>query len=155
VTAWPRRVLFVCLGNACRSQMAEAFARAYGSDVILPASAGLRPAVRVAPDTVRAMAEKSLDLNGQFPKSVRQLGRSGFDLGINMSDFALLDHFEFPIREWRVPDPIFLTYEEHCDVRDQIECLVMDLIMEFRRERDIRPFRHHATPRPPTHKPAD
>jgi arsenate reductase (thioredoxin) len=154
VSTWPRRVLFVCLGNACRSQMAEAFARAYGSDVILPASAGLRPAVKVAPDTVRAMAEKSLDLEGQFPKSVRQLGHSEFDLGINMSDFALSDHFEFPIREWRVPDPIFLTFEEHCEVRDQIEYLVVDLIQEFRREKKIRPFRGAASPQP-THKPAD
>jgi len=55
-----KRVLFVCLGNSCRSQMAEAFARAYGSDVLIAASAGLTPASGVAADTSRAMAEKGL-----------------------------------------------------------------------------------------------
>jgi arsenate reductase len=44
-----QRVLFVCVGNACRSQMAEAFARAYGSDVLVPASAGFIPAAKVPP----------------------------------------------------------------------------------------------------------
>ena len=128
--------------------MAEAFARAYGSDVILPASVGLRPARALAPDTVRAMAEKSLDLRGQFPKSVRQLGRDQFDLGINMNVLPLPDGLDFPVREWNVPDPIFLTYEEHCEVRDQIEELVKDLIQEFRREKEIRPFRQTTWPPP-------
>ena len=45
----PKRVLFVCIGNACRSQMAEAFARAYGSDVLVASSAGLFPAKAVPP----------------------------------------------------------------------------------------------------------
>ena len=53
----PKRVLFVCIGNSCRSQMAEAFARAYGRDVVAPASAGVYPANVIAPDTMRAMAE--------------------------------------------------------------------------------------------------
>ena len=46
------RVLFICIGNSCRSQMAEGFARRYGDDVILPASAGLSPAFMIAQDTV-------------------------------------------------------------------------------------------------------
>jgi arsenate reductase (thioredoxin) len=149
VSAWPKRVLFVCLGNACRSQMAEAFARAYGSDVILPASAGFSPASALAPDTVRAMAEKSLDLRGQFPKGLRQLGRAQFDLGINMNLFPLPDDLGFPVREWSVPDPVCLTYQEHCDVRDQIERLVLDLILELRREKDVFPSRHSTSSRLP------
>ena len=43
----PQRVLFVCVGNACRSQMAEGFAHAYGADVMEPHSAGLAPAMAV------------------------------------------------------------------------------------------------------------
>src|ERR1035438_4440981 len=50
------RVLFICIGNSCRSQMAEGFARQYASDVMLAASAGLAPAFMIAPDTVRAIA---------------------------------------------------------------------------------------------------
>ena len=148
MNTWPKRVLFVCLGNACRSQMAEAFARAYGSDVILPASAGLSPASAVAPDTLRAMAEKSLDLSGHFPKSLRQLERCQFDLGINLNYVPLPDGLGFPVREWSVPDPVFLTYEEHCDVRDQIERLVMELIVELRREKAIPPYRQSASSPP-------
>ena len=46
-----KRVLFVCVCNACRSQMAEAFARVYGHDALVAASAGLTPAMAVMPDT--------------------------------------------------------------------------------------------------------
>jgi arsenate reductase (thioredoxin) len=113
--------------------MAEAFARAYGSDVITPASAGLSPAVTIAPDTVRLMSEKNLDIRGQYPKSLRQLGRSGFDLIVNMSGASLERAYEAPQVEWEVPDPIVLSYEDHRKIRDQIEGLVMSLILDLRR----------------------
>ncbi len=80
-----KRVLFVCIGNSCRSQMAEGFARAYGADVVIPASAGVAPALGVAPDTVRAMLERNIDIRDHFPKTIRQLGRARFDLAVNMS----------------------------------------------------------------------
>ena len=131
-----KRVLFVCLGNSCRSQMAEAFARAYGADVLVPASAGLAPALGVAPDTLRAMFEKGLDLHDQFPKSLRQLGRAKFDLVVNMSGFELPRRVGGAVRSWDVPDPVFLEYDEHCQVRDAIERLVMDLVLELRREQN-------------------
>lgn len=136
-----KRVLFVCLGNACRSQMAEAFARAYGSDVLVAASAGLTPAMKVAEDTMRAMLEKGLDLRDHFPKSIRHLGRAHFDIVINMSGFDLPDSVGASIRSWDIPDPVFLKYEEHCEVRDAIERLVMTLIMELRKEQNLPKFR--------------
>lgn len=138
-----KRVLFVCIGNSCRSQMAEAFARAYGSDVLVPASAGLAPAPRVAPDSIRAMQEKGLDLLDHFPKAVRHLGRIEFDLVINMSGERLPETVRCPVRMWYIKDPVSLSYEDHCVVRDQIEALVMDLILEFRQEQaqpDLTPF---------------
>lgn len=128
-----KRVLFVCLGNSCRSQMAEAFARAYGADVLIAASAGLRPALAIAPDTIRAMSEKGLDLGDQFPKSVLQMGGATFDLVIDMSGFELPGNVGAVVRTWDVPDPVFLDYDEHCEVRDAIERLVMNLILELRR----------------------
>ena len=136
-----KHVLFVCLGNACRSQMAEAFARAYGSDVMVVASAGLTPAMRVADDTMRAMLEKGLDLRDHFPKSIRHLGRAQFDVVINMSGFDLPDSVGKSIRSWDIPDPVFLKYEEHCEVRDAIERLVMTLVMELRREQSQPKFK--------------
>ena len=70
-----KRVLFVCIGNACRSQMAEGFARTYGDDVLIAASAGVAPAVKIPSDTIRAMEEKNIDIRDQFPKALRHLGR--------------------------------------------------------------------------------
>jgi arsenate reductase (thioredoxin) len=136
-----KRVLFVCVGNACRSQMAEAFARAYGADVLIPASAGLHPAGFVAPETIRAMFEKQLDLRHHFSKGLGQMGRSRFDIAVDMAGAALPPGIAASVREWDVPDPISLNYEKHCAVRDQIERLVMALIVELREERNAPSFR--------------
>jgi len=127
-----KHVLFVCIGNACRSQMAEGFARMYGSDVMIPASAGLAPATAVAPDTIRAMDEKNIDIRDQFPKSLRQLGRADFDLVINMTGVFLPKEFKGRIVDWEVADPVFMEYSDHCEVRDVIEELVMKLVLELR-----------------------
>lgn len=128
------KVLFVCLGNACRSQMAEAFARAYGSDVVVAASAGLTPAMAVAPDTARAMREKNIELKDHFPKHIKQLGRAHFDLVVNMSGADLGS--SAPGAElilWDVEDPVRKDYQQHCEVRDEIERLVMKLVLDLRR----------------------
>jgi arsenate reductase len=129
-----KRVLFVCFGNACRSQMAEGFARAYGTDVIIPASAGLAPAMGVARDTKAAMEEKGIDLRAHFPKAVRNLGRAQFDIVVNMSGSELpLEHLPgAKVIDWDVEDPVFMKYEDHCKVRDQIETMVMKLILDLR-----------------------
>jgi arsenate reductase (thioredoxin) len=128
-----QRVLFVCIGNSCRSQMAEGFARAYGSDVMLAASAGIAPALTVAADTHRAMKEKNISLDDHFPKSVEQLSKARFDLIVNMSGVELPESLG-TIRTWKVRDPIGTKYDVHCAVRDEIEKLVMNLILEMRRE---------------------
>ena len=114
--------------------MAEAFARAYGSDVIIPASAGFTPASRVAPDTMRAMAAKNLDLRDHFPKGLKHLSRATFDVVINMADFPVPEDLCSDIRFWNVDDPVYMSYEDHCAVRDEIERLVMLLILELRKE---------------------
>ena len=134
------RVLFVCIGNSCRSQMAEAFARVYGEDVLVPASAGLAPAPGVAQDTVRTMDEKNIDLRNQSPKSFYAADLAEFDLIVNMSGFELPHGVTQPARDWDVRDPIGEDYDTHRQVRDQIEGLVMGLILELRRA---------ARPRPP------
>jgi arsenate reductase (thioredoxin) len=128
-----QRILFVCVGNSCRSQMAEAFARAYGSDVMVAASAGLAPAMVVAFDTRRAMKEKNISLDDHFPKSLQQLNAVRFDVIINMSGAELPDTVRAPVRAWKIRDPIGTKYDVHCEIRDEIEKLVMDLILELRR----------------------
>jgi protein-tyrosine-phosphatase len=113
--------------------MAEGFARAYGKDVMLPSSAGVAPALMVAADTRRAMKEKNIPLDDHFPKSLEQLAKVRFDLIVNMSGVELPESLG-AIRTWKVRDPIGTKYEVHCSVRDEIEKLVMDLILEMRRE---------------------
>ena len=72
------RVLFLCTGNSCRSQMAEAFLRKYGGDRFEPHSAGLAPQP-IHPLAVRVMEEAGLDISGQRSKSVREyLGKMHF-----------------------------------------------------------------------------
>jgi len=63
----PFRILFVCTGNSCRSQIAEAFARTYGSPEIEVYSCGPAPA-GMNPTAVRVMAERSIDMGGQYSK---------------------------------------------------------------------------------------
>jgi arsenate reductase (thioredoxin) len=125
-------VAFVCLGNACRSQMAEGFARAYGKDVMSPCSAGLAPAVAVPFETRRAMMEKNIDISNQFPKPVNLLSDQPVDLVVNMSGLPLRGFSA--IRDWEVRDPYGDSEETYRKVRDQIETLVMKLIMELRRK---------------------
>jgi arsenate reductase len=134
-----QRVLFVCIGNACRSQMAEGFARAYGSDVLLPFSAGVSPAPAVPLDTIRAMEEKDIDLSAHRPKGIETFLRTNFDLVVNMSGRELDWNFQAPVRAWKVPDPVMKPYRDHCAIRDKIETLVMDLILELRRAKKRRP----------------
>jgi protein-tyrosine-phosphatase len=104
---------------------------------MVAASAGLSPAYDVAPDTRRAMSEKGIDIRDHFPKGLRQLARAEFDLVINISGFDIPDGTGAEIRAWDIPDPVYLKYVEHCEVRDAIERLVMGLIVELRRERNL------------------
>jgi arsenate reductase (thioredoxin) len=113
--------------------MAEGFARAYGSDVIIAASAGLAPAMGVASDTIKAMDAKGIDLRGHFPKALHHLGRSQFDLIVNMSGMVIPEIPGASSRDWDVPDPVSLRFSEHCQVRDAIEHMVMTLILELRK----------------------
>jgi arsenate reductase len=121
--------------------MAEAFARALGDDVMIPASAGLTPGWGIAPDTIRAMEEKNIVLRDHFPKSLQNLARIRFDVVVNMCQRPLPRVFPddalVRLLEWEIPDPIGMNYEEHCQVRDEIERKVVQLIEELRRQ--VRP----------------
>jgi arsenate reductase len=125
------RVLFVCIGNSCRSQMAEAFARAYGSDVLAPFSAGLSPASIIAPLTKQVLGEKNIRVNGQFPKSIDWALRESFDIVVNMSGQPLSIK-NTRVVDWPVTDPIGQSADVFRAVAGQIEGLVMRMILELR-----------------------
>jgi arsenate reductase len=127
-----QRVLFVCLGNACRSQMAEGFAKAYGKDVLLVESAGLARAMAVPVETRETMAEKNIDMSTHCPKPIYTFPPTQFDLVINLSGYPIP---QFPRAvEWKVRDPIGGTPDQYRSARDQIERLVMGLIVDLRRK---------------------
>jgi len=129
-----KRVLFLCIGNSCRSQMAEGFARRYGPDVMEPASAGLSPASIVQPLTKKVMEEKNINIDSQYPKNLNSLPVRSFDLIVNMSGNKLPARMPMEVRTWHIEDPIGQPEEVYIAVRDQIEMQVMLLILELRRE---------------------
>lgn len=128
-----KNVLFVCLGNSCRSQMAEGFARKYGHDVLSAWSAGLAPAPIVQPLTILVMEDKNIDISQQFPKSVDELELNAFDVIINMSGLSLPANIQAEVRVWDVADPMGQSGPVYLAVRDLIEDLVMQYILELRR----------------------
>ena len=128
-----KSILFVCIGNSCRSQMAEAFARAYGSDILTVRSAGLAPASIVQPLTRQVLTEKNIPSDGQFPKGLESVAADSFDVVVNISGEPLPSR---PVAqrsiEWRVRDPIGQSESLDRSVAAEIEALVMRLILELR-----------------------
>ncbi len=126
-----KRVLFVCVGNSCRSQMAEAFARAYGSDVLEVHSAGLHPATLISPLTKKVLAEHNLNVDDHFPKGMELVAHEHHDILVNMSGLPI----SLPgaqVFHWPVEDPIGKSETVYRAVADQIERLVMRMILSFR-----------------------
>jgi arsenate reductase (thioredoxin) len=116
-----KNVLFVCIENSCRSQMAEAFANLYAQDFIQAVSAGSRPSGEINPQAVTVMAELGYDLTGHSSKSLQEIPRVKYDYVITMGcgdecPFIPALHHE----DWDLPDPKLLPLEQFCLVRDQI-----------------------------------
>src|SRR5271170_3941751 len=111
--------------------MAEAFARTHGADVLEAQSAGLAPALAVAPLTHLVMLEKDIDLGDFYPKEMGHVA-VGADLIINMSGYELQLRNPVPVEEWDVPDPIGEPEQVFREVRDEIEQRVLLLIETLR-----------------------
>ncbi|MGA2714562.1 MAG: arsenate reductase ArsC [Bryobacteraceae bacterium] len=128
-----KRVLFVCIGNACRSPMAEGFANHYGSDVLRALSAGLAPTQTIPPDTVEAMSEMNVDLSAHVPRPYDPFEAVDCDVVVNMAGFRLPGPAPKEVIEWDVQDPFGASIEAYRTVRDDLEQRVMRLILELRR----------------------
>jgi arsenate reductase len=134
-----KRILFVCIGNACRSPMAEGFANRYGSDVLTAASAGLAPTQTIPLDTVEAMREKNIDVSGHVPSHYEPFEAVDYDLVVNMAGFKLPGPPEpKELIEWDVNDPYGSPVEVYRVVRDDLEQRVMRLILDLRRRKKKR-----------------
>jgi protein-tyrosine-phosphatase len=128
----PARVLFVCVENSNRSQMAEAFARILGGGRVEAFSAGSRPSGRVNPKAVAAMAELGYDLTAHTSKGLAPFNGQPFDAAVTMGcgDACPLVDARRRI-DWQIPDPRDMGTDEFRNVRDLIREKVRELLAEL------------------------
>jgi len=118
------RVLFVCVGNTCRSQMAEGWARHLGLEA---ASAGTIPGGVVATNAVEVMREKGIDISHQQPTFVDDVDHATFDKVFSMGCGVSCPNI--PLEgDWELDDPVGKILDEYRKTRDDIEAHVRALI---------------------------
>ena len=126
-----RRVLFVCVENASRSQMAEAFAKYYGKGKIEAISAGTMPSTEVNPIVVQVMGEKGIDISKNKPKLVNTQMVQKADviivMGCDAQGFCPAS-FLNKVVDWKLEDPKGKPIEKVREIRDEIERRVKKLI---------------------------
>lgn len=124
-------MLFVCVENSCRSQMAEGFARFYGKGRIEAFSAGSRPSGRVNETAVQVMREAGVDISSQASKGFDALPHKEFDVVVTM---GCGDECPFvPAKkriDWQLSDPKGKSVEFFREVRDEISTKVQSLLAE-------------------------
>jgi arsenate reductase len=138
------RILFACVGNSCRSQMAEAFCRELGRDVEC-ASAGSKPASAVQPDTITVMEEAGIDISAARPKGFKDLPDLKYDYLVTMGcevDCPFLP--DAKVVQWQIPDPYGKGIDEYRRVRELIRSEVANLLARLG---------HLASHHPDNHQP--
>jgi protein-tyrosine-phosphatase len=129
-----KKLLFVCVENAGRSQMAEAFARYYGKGKVEVMSAGTMPSTEVNPVVVQVLQEKGIDISKNKPKLITtqmvQEADSIIVMGCDARGFCpapLLDK----VVDWKLEDPKGKPIEKVREIRDEIEKRVKEIIGEI------------------------
>lgn len=126
--AAPLRVLFVCVENAGRSQMAEAFARRYGKH-IEAYSAGSKPSGKVNPIAVDVMRESGYDLTTHRSKSLDEVPQEGYDYVVTMGCGDACPFISATHRvDWQIADPKGKSLDEVRRIRDTIAAHVAELL---------------------------
>ena len=128
----PRRVLFICVENSCRSQMAEAFTRIYGKAKVEVYSAGSQPSREVNPKAIETMQELGYDLTGHQSKSLDEVPNIEYDFVFTMGCGEKCPILKSKHQiDWGIPDPKGLSLEEFRKVRDLIQEKVKELIFKL------------------------
>jgi len=126
------KILFVCIGNACRSQMAEGFAKSMAGAKIDVFSAGSRPAGFVARQTLEVMMEIGIDVSKQTSKGLSQIPQEKYDAIITMGCGDACPHIATRKRyDWKIEDPIGRDPQTFQRIRDEIEQKVRSLVQEI------------------------
>ena len=128
----PKRILFVCVENSNRSQMAEAFARMHAAGSVEAFSAGSRPSGKVNPKAIETMSELGYDLTQHSSKSLDEIPDVEYDFVATMGcgdecPFIRAKRHE----DWDIPDPKDMPLSEFRTIRDLIESKVTTLLTEL------------------------
>jgi arsenate reductase (thioredoxin) len=133
-----KRVLFLCTGNAARSQMAEGLARAFHGDEVEVVSAGSRPAGWVHPLAVRALAEIGIDASEQTSKSAEPFLSQDFDAVVTVCDSAAQDCPTWSgakrLEHWPIVDPSYgpddpaTRFDRFVETRNELQKRIDELI---------------------------
>jgi len=129
-------VLFVCVENAGRSQMAEAFAKKHGMNA---QSAGTIPSTRINPTVVDVMRERGIDISSNHPKTLTpELIRDAslvVTMGCSIDEACpkpMIAQMQKKLVEWHLEDPKGRSLEEARRIRDEIEHKIMELPAHLR-----------------------
>jgi arsenate reductase len=125
-------ILFICIGNMCRSPMAEGFARSMGNDFVEAFSAGIHPTGVISEDAIIIMEEKGIDISYQRSKGLEDIRLDEIDIIVSMTGFPLDQILPADYRgktyDWQVDDPIGRPVDVFRRVRDEIEDRVTTLL---------------------------
>ena len=133
-----KNVLFVCVENAGRSQMAESFFKKFTKDRFNVISAGTVPSKNLNPIVVQVMKEIGIDMTSQSPKTI---SNSMIDNSFKTVNMGCMDKESYPalfvkdVIEWNIQDPKEKTIEEVRKIRDQIKSEVLNLIKSIDNEK--------------------
>lgn len=122
-------ILFVCVANSCRSQMAEAIAKSVGKNQWDVWSAGSHPSGRIHPVAIQAMQELGLDLSAHRSKGLGDVPARRWDYMVTMGCGDACPHVPARRRlDWQIPDPVGLPIEDVRTIREQLVQLVTELL---------------------------
>ncbi len=127
-------ILFVCVGNSCRSQISEGYGRAWGSSVMEVKSAGTHAIDAISPEIRRVMTEEGVDISGQRPKRLTERMIRWADRVIVLGGTPELlypDLLKDKLVSWPTPDPYGQGVDEARKVRDLIKARITDLIIDL------------------------
>ncbi|MCK9572009.1 MAG: arsenate reductase ArsC [Candidatus Omnitrophica bacterium] len=128
-----KKVLFVCVENACRSQMAQGYARQLGKGILEAYSAGSRPSCAVNPSAIKVMQEDGVDLSVYKPKGFNELPVKNFDYSITLGcqDSCPLvpaqEHIQWQIEDPKGRDLDFFRFVR-ANIKDQVQKLIRRIL---------------------------
>lgn len=127
-----KRVLFICVGNSCRSQIAEGYGNHFGSETVICDSAGVAHSGVVHPTAIQVMAEDGIDISRHRSKGIDAMNLEEYDAIISVcsvdTDSVCPAGFMGVTERWDIPDPVYGDLDAFRRVRDMLKPKVKALI---------------------------